>query len=161
MAKKKTKLTTKQKSFISAFAEDYNITKACKEVGISRQTYYRWRREIKEFDERVKAVEETYVDLGEKVLYHTLKYGYKTTKNGEVIKVEDENGELVPLYSKEAIDSAKFILSRKGKERGYVEKIDIGADLKAMQTKIAAKEEIIDVTPEEIKQLALKKRKDG
>ncbi len=159
--KKKNQLTDKQKKFLIAYGDSFNIAGACREIGISRITYYRWRREIKEFDDRVKAVEETYVDLAEKTLFHTLKYGYKTNKSGEVIKVENENGELVPLYSKEAIDSAKFILSRKGKNRGYTEQIDIGADIKAMQNKLLAKEEIIDITPEEMKQLALEELKNG
>ena len=154
-------LTDKQIDFLANYANDYNISSACRATDISRTTYYNWRRDIKEFDNRVKAIEETYVDLGEKVLYHTLKYGYKTTRDGEVIRVPNENGELVPLYSKEAIDSAKFILSRKGKDRGYTESIDINADIKAMQTKLLSREEVIDVTPEEMKQMFLQELKDG
>jgi len=154
-------LTDKQIEFLDNYANDYNISSACRTTGISRTTYYNWRRDIKEFDNRVKAIEETYVDLGEKVLYHTLKYGYKTTKDGKVIKVPNENGEFVPLYSKEAIDSAKFILSRKGKDRGYTESIDINADIKAMQTKLLSREEVIDVTPEEMKQMFLQELKNG
>ncbi len=185
MAKKKNKLTTKQKAFLSAYSNDFNIAKACREAGITRPTYYRWNRDIKEFSEAVESVKETYVDLSEAVINHTLKHGLKTDKSGNVIYVptgrktdipvrnddgkivHDENGEilyedeLTYQYSKEAIDAAKFVLTRKGRDRGYVEKIDINADVKAMQTKILSKEEIIDVTPEDMKQMFLEELKNG
>jgi len=154
-------LTDKQLKAIESFAKSYVIAQACREVGISRPTFYNWRRDNKEFDERIKAIEETYVDMAEYVLNQTLRYGYKTTKEGEVVYVKNEEGKNVPLYSKEAIDAAKFILARKGKSRGYVESIDINADMKAMQTKIASREEVIDIEPEDIKRIALQELKDG
>jgi hypothetical protein len=181
---KKNKLSEKQKLFLEQYADTYNIAASCRFAKTSRPTYYKWLRESKEFEESKKSIDESYVDLSEAVLKHTLRYGYKTDKGGNTIMVPtgnktniplldekgenvyDEHGEMVYTdeltyqYSKEAIDTAKFVLSRKAKERGYVESIDVNANIKAMQTKQMSKEEIIDVTPEKMKQMFLEEIKN-
>ena len=178
---KKDKLSDKQKRFLKEYAHDFVVAKACRRVGISRVTISNWRRDSREFETLMDGMKETFVDLSESVLFHTLNYGYKTDKNGNMVLVPtgnktdvpmldekgqsilDANGEVVYMdelthqYSKEAIDAAKFLLikSKQGKSRGYADSIDINADVKAMQTKLKSREEVIDVTAEEIKQIAL------
>jgi len=51
-----------------------NITAACDAVGISRQTYYEWRKE-KEFDDKCKEVEESLVDMAEVQLIKNIRDG--------------------------------------------------------------------------------------
>jgi transposase-like protein len=162
MDKDKNKLTDKQKIFLKSYADNYNKAKACREAGVSRPTMYNWIRDIKSFEESIKSIDEAYVDISEAVLKETLVNGYKTDKSGELIMIKHpETGEMVAQRSKEAIDAAKFVLSRKGKTRGYVEAIDINSDMRAMQTKLLAREEVIDITPEEMKQLTLETLKNG
>jgi hypothetical protein len=151
---KRGKMEEKKRLFLKFYAMHFNRAKASREVGISRPTSYNWEKDNKDFSEKLHAINQGFIDAAESVLYDTIQNGFKTDKSGEVIKVDG-----VKQRSREAIDAAKFVLARKGRDRGYVESIDINADLKAMQTKLKAKEEVIDVTPEEIKQLALKKRK--
>lgn len=184
---KKNKLSDKQKNFLKEYAHDFVVTRACKRAGVSRPTIGNWRRDSKEFETLMDGMKETFSDLSESVLFHTLNFGYKTDKNGNMVLVptgnktdvivrdvqgnylKDENGEIIyedeltHQYSKEAIDAAKFLLikSKQGKNRGYADSIDINADIKAMQTKIKSREEVIDVTAEEIKQIALGELKDG
>ena len=160
MAKKKNELTDKQKKFLTAYSDDFNIAKACRKAGISRPTYYRWLRDIKDFNEAVENISEAYIDLSEAVIRETLLNGYKTDKSGELIQITHPvTGESVAQRSKEAIDAAKFVLTRKGRDRGYVEKIDINADIQATKDKLAAKEVIIDITPEELEQKLLERLK--
>jgi len=146
----------KKRLFLKSYASHFNRSKASREAGISRQTTYDWEKDDKEFSQMRSAIDSGFIDAAESVLYDTIINGYKTDKSGEVISVDG-----VKQRSREAIDAAKFVLARKGKDRGYVESIDIGADLKAMQTKILSKEEIIDVTPEEMKQMFLEELKNG
>ena len=178
---KKNKLSDKQKNFLKEYAHDFVVTRACKRAGISRPTISNWRRDSKEFETLMDGMKETFADLSESVLFHTLNFGFKTDKSGNMVLVPtgkktdvpmldekgqtviDEHGEVVYMdelthqYSKEAIDAAKFLLikSKQGKSRGYADSIDINADVKAMQTKLKSREEVIDVTAEEIKQIAL------
>lgn len=149
-------MTEKEDLFLKEFSNSFNISEACRVAGISRPTFYNWYRDKKEFAKVFDAIKQGFVDAAESVLFDTILNGYKTDKNGETIMVDG-----IKQRSKEALDAAKFVLARKGKERGYVQQIDIGADMKAMQTKIAAKEEVIDVTPEQMKQLTLEKLKNG
>jgi len=51
-----------------------NITAACDAVGISRETYYKWRKE-KEFDDKCKEVEESLVDMAEVQLIKNIRDG--------------------------------------------------------------------------------------
>lgn len=184
---KQDELTEKQKRFLEEFAKDFFVRRAAKRTGISAQTVYDWRRSSKKFDNLMDGIKNTLVDISESVLFHTLKFGYKTDKSGNMIMVptgkktdipqKDEKGELVvdsngeivymdeltPIYSREAIDAAKFMLmkNKKGRELGYADTLDINADLKAMNTKILSKEEIIDVSAEDMKQMFLEDLKNG
>ena len=146
----------KQRIFLKEYSSHYNKSRACKVADISRPTFYNWERDDKEFQQYLSAIDQGFVDAAESVLFDTILNSYKTDKQGEVIEVDG-----VKQRSKEALDAAKFILARKGKDRGYVESIDINADIRAMQTKLLSKEEIIDITPEEMKQLFLEELKNG
>lgn len=96
--------TTKQKQdlFIEALTSSAgNISVACKKVGISRETYYKWYKnpKYKSFKKSVDEVNEGLVDLAETMLFKNIKDG----KTAEII----------------------FFLKTKGRERGYVERVEI------------------------------------
>jgi hypothetical protein len=73
-----------------------NVSIACKKVGISRNTYYEWKKEDFEFAEQVRELEESLLDFAETMLYKAIKEG----KTSELI----------------------FFLKTKGQSRGYIEK---------------------------------------
>ena len=52
-----------------------NVTAACDAVGISRETYYEWRRNDKEFDQKCKEIEESLIDLAEVQLIKNIREG--------------------------------------------------------------------------------------
>ena len=76
-----------------------NVTNACTAAGISRQTFYRWYDESDIFAQAVDDVREGLIDRTESVLY-----GH--------------------IFNELSLDAAKYYLSRKGKKRGYVEKVE-------------------------------------
>ena len=79
------------------------VTTACKAVGISRETHYRWLREDEKYKASVDAIADIALDFAESSLH-------KQIQNGEV-------------------SSTIFYLKTKGKSRGYVERQEItGAD---------------------------------
>ena len=51
-----------------------NVTAACDAVGISRETYYKWRKD-KEFDQKCKEVEESLIDMAEVQLIKNIREG--------------------------------------------------------------------------------------
>ena len=51
-----------------------NITAACDAVGISRQTYYKWRKE-KEFNQKCEEAEESLTDMAEVQLIKNIREG--------------------------------------------------------------------------------------
>lgn len=75
------------------------VTSACKAVGISRETHYRWMREDEQYKEAVQSIEDIALDFAESQLH-------KQIKEGEVT-------------------STIFFLKTKGKKRGYVERQEI------------------------------------
>lgn len=95
----------KMDQFLSAFESSAcNVSIACKSVGISRNTFYEWRKKYLDFAEKVKEQEESMLDFAETMLYKAIKKG----KTAELI----------------------FYLKTKGQERGYVEKqrLDVTTD---------------------------------
>jgi hypothetical protein len=99
-----TTLTEKQKDFLRAFdGVAGNISIACKKSNIkSRTTFYRWL-ENKEFKEAVDNVNESFIDLAESQLRSAIAAGN--------------------------LNAVFFLLKTKGKDRGYVERIEQRVDM--------------------------------
>ena len=76
-----------------------NISISCEASGISRQTYYNWRKLDKEFRSECEEIEERNLDLAEMKLLSAIREG----KTAELL----------------------FYLKTKGKKRGYVERQEI------------------------------------
>ncbi len=94
----------KRKQLQDVFAEALlnsagNISHACKKVGISRNTYYEWRKDDKDFDKVCEEQQEAIIDLVETKLMSNIQEG----KTAEII----------------------FFLKTKAKHRGYVEKQEV------------------------------------
>lgn len=81
------------------------ISDACKAVNVSRPTFYKWKREDKEFSDAVDEINEQVVDLAENALIKKIKEGDVT--------------------------SIIFFLKTKGRNRGYQEKTEI--DINSLQ----------------------------
>ncbi|WP_156809702.1 hypothetical protein [Riemerella columbina] len=79
------------------------VNSACINAGLSRETYYRWYREDKDFRKRADDITETQIDVAEASLL-------KKIKNGDTTSII-------------------FYLKTRGKERGYVEKRIVEADV--------------------------------
>ena len=71
------------------------VTTACKEVGVSRESHYRWMREDASYKESVESVTDVAIDVVESKLYELIKQGNVT--------------------------SVIFYLKTKGRKRGYSE----------------------------------------
>jgi hypothetical protein len=83
--------------FLEAYDQSAcNVSIACKKVGISRNTFYQWKKDDIQFAEECKEKEESLLDFAETMLYKAIKEG----KTAELI----------------------FFLKTKGQSRGYVEK---------------------------------------
>ena len=75
------------------------VSAACKEIGISRDTYYKWLRDDPEFKKKVDDMNEYQVDFVENQLFKKIKAG-----------------------SERAI---LFYMKYKGKNRGYASRTEI------------------------------------
>ena len=75
------------------------VTSACKSVGISRETHYRWMREDSNYKDSVDDLANVALDFAESQLHQQIKGGNPT--------------------------AAIFYLKTKGKNRGYVERQEI------------------------------------
>ncbi|MBO4234076.1 hypothetical protein FO675_07140 [Riemerella anatipestifer] len=79
------------------------VNSACIKAGIARDTYYRWYRADKEFRRRADDITETQIDVAEASLLRKIKDGDTT--------------------------SIIFYLKTRGKDRGYMEKQIIEAEV--------------------------------
>jgi hypothetical protein len=75
------------------------VTPACKEVGVSRETYYRYMREDEEFRKAVDDINEIAIDFAENQLFRKIKEGSER--------------------------SILFFMKYKARKRGYTDSIDI------------------------------------
>ena len=87
------------------------VTKACKETGISRTTFYNYLHEDEEFAKSVKEIENVAIDFAESALHEQIKNGNST--------------------------STIFYLKTKGKGRGYVEKTEVDNTIRGVNIQIA------------------------
>lgn len=97
------KSDTTKKAMLQALEQSLGVvTSACKSVGISRQTHYRWMSEDEEYKKGVADIENVALDFAESQLHKQIKGGNPT--------------------------STIFYLKTKGKSRGYVERQEIQHD---------------------------------
>lgn len=93
------RITSKQKTFLDLFKKaSGNISIACEKTGISRGTYYNWINDNPRFKEKVDEVNESLIDFSESKLHLKINEGDTT--------------------------AIIFHLKTKGKQRGYVERVE-------------------------------------
>lgn len=79
------------------------VSAACKEAGVSRDTFYRWLKDDEEFKRRVDAIDEIQGDFVEHQLFKKIKEGSES--------------------------SIQFYMKYKGKKRGYTNSVEVSGDL--------------------------------
>lgn len=96
-----TKSDITKKSLLEALEKSLGIvTTACKTVGVSRETYYRYLKEDDEFKQAVEDIEAVALDFAESQLHKQIMSG--------------------------SVPATIFYLKTKGKNRGYIERSEIG-----------------------------------
>lgn len=98
------------------------VTTACKAVGISRDTHYRWMRDDEEYRQAIESIESMALDLAESKLHEQI--------------VEGNTACII------------FFLKTKGKRRGYVEKQEVETTIKAPDFSGLSTNELMDLLAE-------------
>lgn len=89
-----------KKGMIEALEKSLGIvTTACKAVGISRETHYRWLREDEKYKASVDSIADIALDFAESSLHKQIQKG--------------------------DVSSTIFYLKTKGKHRGYIERQEV------------------------------------
>tara|TARA_R100000152_G_C6782027_1_gene218036 strand:+ start:1569 stop:1922 length:354 start_codon:yes stop_codon:yes gene_type:complete len=90
----------KKESVIKALEASLGVvTIACKKLGLPRSTFYKWIKEDKDFEKKVKDIENIALDFAESQLHNQIEKGNTS--------------------------ATIFYLKTKGKKRGYVEKSEL------------------------------------
>src|SRR5690606_19549298 len=98
--RKGNKMDLKKKAAIEALKANMgNVSSACEAIGISRKTFYQWKKEDEEFAVLAEDLDDVVLDIVESSLLEQIKGGNVT--------------------------ATIFYLKTKGKQRGYSEKADI------------------------------------
>lgn len=107
-----TKSDTRKKAMIEALEKSLGVvTTACRNVGISRETHYRWLREDTDYKKEAQEFENVALDFAETQLHKQINDGNTS--------------------------ATIFYLKTKGKNRGYVERTEItGADTEPIVVRI-------------------------
>lgn len=130
---------------VAALHKSLGVVKtACAEVGISRQTHYRWLEEDPEYKQAVEDVGEDAIDFVESKLFEKID-------GISVSNTTDDEGK-PKVYTVPPSDTAIiFYLKTKGKKRGYIERTEFAGvpdqplstktdeELKAILSGISAK----------------------
>lgn len=106
-----TKTDILKRSLLEALEKSLGIvTSACKSVGCSRETFYKYCKEDDDFKVKVKELENVALDFAESQLHKQIKEGNPS--------------------------STIFYLKTKGKNRGYIEKSEISMENKVTVSSI-------------------------
>ena len=98
-----TKNDTRKKAMLEALEKSLGVvTTACKNVGISRETHYRWIKEDEVYKKQVKELDNIALDFAESQLHKQINEG--------------------------STAATIFYLKTKGKSRGYIERQEIEID---------------------------------
>jgi len=88
----------KKKQFLETLGDQaFNVSFACKQIGIHRRSYFRWRKDDKEFNRACEDIQDEILDLSEVRLQSHI-----------------QKGNLTALL---------YFLKTKGQERGYTETV--------------------------------------
>lgn len=99
LKKRRTSKAMRKSAVIDAYEKSFgNVSAACRAVGISRETFYRWTKEDPKFATDIYDVDEASIDFAETMLKKNIREGKET--------------------------SLIFYLKTKGKSRGYVETVE-------------------------------------
>lgn len=118
--KKRASMAVLKTMMIQAMEKSLGIvTTACRSVGVSRDTHYRWLREDSEYRQSIDSIESMALDLAESKLHQ------------EIL-----NGNTACII---------FFLKTKGKKRGYVEKQEVETTIKAPDFSGLSTDELMDL----------------
>ena len=118
--KKRVSMGVQKGMMIQAMEKSLGIvTTACRSVGVSRETHYRWLREDSEYRQSIDSIESMALDLAESKLHQ------------EIL-----NGNTACII---------FFLKTKGKKRGYVEKQEVETTIKAPDFSGISTNELMDL----------------
>jgi DNA-binding XRE family transcriptional regulator len=117
-------LTQLQRNFLNAYRKTMgNISAACNQVKISRQTYYRWEKESPEFLQAVEDLKEEVIDFVETQLFKSINgYDYEeiTKENYQRDGKQVSDTKTVTKHIEPNVSAIKFFLETKAKHRGYI-----------------------------------------
>ena len=69
-------ISDKKKKFLNVLlSKDFNVSETCKEIKISRQTYYDWLNNDNVFSQCVEDIKEVEIDVVESALQELIKAG--------------------------------------------------------------------------------------
>ena len=115
-------LRGKKKLMIGAMKSELGVvTAACKVVGISRETHYKWLKEDENYKQWMEELPDLTLDFVENALLKKIKEGNVTAQI--------------------------FYLKTKGKDRGYIERQEIESNIKIDVDMDKLREAIKDGTP--------------
>ncbi len=98
--RKGNKMELKKKAIVEALKANMgNVSSSCEAIGISRKTFYQWKKEDEEFALLAEDLDDVILDIVESSLLEQIKGGNVT--------------------------ATIFYLKTKGKHRGYSEKVEI------------------------------------
>lgn len=76
----KKRIEEKQALFLQLFdRKAANISSTCEAIGISRETYYEWRKRYGKFDQACDDIEMSLIDFAESQLLQNIKAGKETS----------------------------------------------------------------------------------
>ena len=92
--------------------KNYSISKVCKAMSMSRQTYYNWTTNDSDFKQAIEDLNEADIDDSEESL-RVLRRG---------VPELDANGKFVKWTHRPDVTALIFHLKTKGAARGYIER---------------------------------------
>ena len=132
--------SNKKEALLEALEKSLGVVStACEAVGVSRQTYYTWKREDDSFSEAVDDLKNVALDFAESKLLQKIN----GVTMGKVIDGREVVYEVAPSDT-----AIIFYLKTQGKHRGYIERQEItgkdGEDLYKNMTDAEIEKELRD-----------------
>lgn len=113
-------------NFVAAFRANFgNVSKCCREVGVTRRAFYYWLSTDSEFKELIQEIEETFIDEAEEIIRRAVNGGSVKKRQSQTTKFDKDGNIIYRVQHVEQTELppdpliAKYYLEKQAAHRGW------------------------------------------
>ena len=130
--RRREKIRRRQELFLQAYAKGHGIVRACKIVGIHRETVRKWRENDEDFRRRMDEAEVSLIEIAEEKLFEKVKAGDLKAIQFFLINRAPDRWKLSGQAGATAVDQKVLVVvhtekaTKRGRKRADTVEVEVG-----------------------------------